>query len=79
MAQLKCICGFMISDSEIPNDIEYRVFSTEDWLENELLIEENEKITPPPIHVWKCPSCKRLHVFNTKENKRIAVYKLEIE
>jgi hypothetical protein len=63
----------------VPNDIELRVYTNQEW--NEIL-EKNDtiegwKFPLPTYEVWKCPKCERLYVFEDGNDKAIKVYNLE--
>lgn len=76
---LLCKCGNDMWNGEIPNDIEYTVFS--DGRMNEIL----EKDTVDTIYlaqmndynVWRCPKCGRLYVFEKSKSEVLRVYKPE--
>lgn len=76
-----CKCGHQLSTSEVPNEVELRVYTDREWVEK---IESQDTVNiweiPFPEHpVWRCPNCERIHVFGTGDNrdKAIRVYVLE--
>lgn len=77
MASILCKCGNRLSNSTVPNDIEYHVYSDREW---DKIIEPDVVETiriPRPVHdVWKCDSCERIYVFNP-QGEVIKVYSLE--
>ena len=76
MARLLCKCGEQLSTSEVPNNIQYHVFSEREWGE---LLEKDSVLTweipAPKNDVWLCPNCQRIYVFNN--NAIIRRYTLE--
>lgn len=76
---LLCKCGIDMWNGEIPNDIEYTVFSDkrmndifeEDTVDTIDLAQMND------YNVWRCPKCGRLYIFRNADNKLLFVYKLE--
>jgi hypothetical protein len=78
MAKFLCKCGHLLSNSEIPNDIQYHVYSDKEWHEK-ILINNNIdvlELPKPAIDVWKCPVCQRLYIFSS-EGSLLKTYKLE--
>ncbi|MDE7193525.1 MAG: hypothetical protein K2O14_06090 [Oscillospiraceae bacterium] len=76
---LLCKCGCDMWNGQIPNDIEYTVFSDRRMCE---ILEENTVDTTDlalknDYNVWLCPKCGRLYVFKESENKVLRVYKPE--
>ena len=81
MAKMECKCGNLLSTTEVPNDIELRVYTDREWVSK---VESKDTINtweiPFPEHaVWRCPCCGRVHVFGTGEtrDKVIRVYSIE--
>lgn len=77
MASFLCKCGNQISNTLVPNEVEYRVYNDFEWdkiLENDVV---NVLDLPEPSKdVWKCPKCERVYIFSqTGEVEK--VYKLE--
>lgn len=64
MAKMICKCGYLLSTTQVPNDIELRVYTDKEWddiLDCETII---PWLLPDPQHdVWMCPECKRVYVF----------------
>ncbi len=79
MARIKCVCGEVMWNGMVPNDIVYNVFSDRRASE----IDESVNFDMLRLwdmrsyEVWKCPSCGRLFVFDPDCSKAIAVYRLE--
>lgn len=68
--RFQCKCGEVLSNSLSPNEVELRVFTDKEWDS----IINNDKIEPteislPKLDVWKCPTCKRIYVFDENELK----------
>ena len=77
MSSILCKCGNRLSTSQVPNEVQYHVYSDLEWVE----IMKSENISPIdlplPMHdVWKCTNCSRLYVFS-KEGKVVSIFKLE--
>lgn len=79
MARLKCKCRNSISNVIIPNEIEYVASTLNDWIENETAYESKEPLIRPKYDVWKCDKCRRLHIFESGKEGRIALYKIDEE
>ena len=68
MARFDCKCGNHLSNSTNP-EIEYRIYSDEEWLK----IVEDESIVEPilipyPKHtLWVCPKCERAYLWDCNE------------
>lgn len=78
MARIQCKCGEVLTNTKVPNDIEWVVYSEAEWEE----IINQEMIDPinmplPKHEVWRCTSCERIYVFRQGENTPIKVYRLE--
>lgn len=79
MSRIKCKCGELLSNSNSP-EIEYKLFNEEEWL---LLLDRSEKepvinIDVDKHSIWKCPTCRRLYIFE-EYNDKPQVYKLEVD
>ena len=78
MSQMICKCGFTMSTTQAPNDIELIVYSDREW---DKICDcdsiEPWKIPLPQYEVWKCPKCQRVYVFEDGSNKPIMQYVLE--
>lgn len=88
--RLTCKCGCILWNGQIPNNIEFTVFSSpricevEDCpppFQNDLLYFTCDLMGRADYEVWRCPACKRLHIFeNGRDPNRVRyVYKLEEE
>mgnify|MGYP003301068368 CR=1 FL=1 len=78
MARVTCTCGEKLSNHEIPNDIQLKVYTDREWE----AIFNCENIQPwmipaPKYDVWRCPMCKKLYVYDNNKEKPIIVYKIE--
>lgn len=79
MARFQCKCGNVLSNSLVPNEMEYHVFSDVEWDRIMAKDQVNTWELPEPRYpVWKCNSCNRFHVFN-KQGERIATYIIEVD
>ena len=77
MASILCKCGNRLSNSSVPNDVEYHIYSDFEW--EEILRKDTWNVPdlPKPKHdAWKCPECKRIYVFSG-DGKVVIVYKVE--
>lgn len=77
MAKMICECGFLLSNSEAPNNIQLRVYTDKEW---DAII-NCEEIKPwmiplPKYDVWRCPYCKRIYVFEDNNDVPIMIYNL---
>lgn len=76
---LLCRCGKDMWNGQIPNDIEFSVYSDKRMCE----ILENDTVDTIDLarmneyNVWRCPECGRLYVFKGSDNKITRVYKPE--
>ncbi|MCI8690081.1 MAG: hypothetical protein HFF87_07185 [Oscillibacter sp.] len=88
--RLTCKCGCILWNGQIPNNIEFTVFSSpricevEDCpppFQNDLLYFTCDLMGRADYEVWRCPACKRLHIFeNGRDPNQVRyVYKLEEE
>lgn len=82
---LLCKCGCDMWNGQIPNDIEYTVYSDRRMCE---ILEEETADTvglalKSDYNVWLCPKCGRLYVFRNESgeagNKVVCVYRSEEE
>jgi hypothetical protein len=77
MAKLLCKCGNTLSDSYVPSEVRYHVYSDEEFhkiLENDVI--ETLSIPEPKYDVWKCPNCQRVYIFS-EGGSVIRTYKIE--
>ena len=78
MARMTCKCGELLSNHEAPNDIELVVYTVKEW---EAICDcdsiEPWMIPSPKYEVWRCPTCKRIYVYERKNNFPIMTYVLE--
>lgn len=78
MAKMECKCGYILSTTRVPNDIELRVYTDREWEEIfDCDIIEPWKIPLPKYDVWKCPNCNRVYVFEEGYGPPIMKYVLE--
>ena len=78
MARMICSCGYLLSTTCVPNDIQLRVFTDGEW--KSILddgIKESWLIPLPTYDVWKCPDCKSVYVFEWGYGKPVMTYRLE--
>ena len=77
MAAFLCKCGNRLSNTLVPNNIVYHVYSDVEWdkiLEKDIL--QTIDIPAPEFDVWKCNSCERVYVFDDA-GKVLIVYIVE--
>ncbi|WP_242939896.1 hypothetical protein [Ruminococcus flavefaciens] len=78
MAKIICKCGFLLSNSEAPNDIQLRVYTDKEWDDIINYEEINPWMIPlPKYDVWRCPKCKRIFVFEDNNDVPIMIYNLD--
>lgn len=78
MAKMNCKCGYILNTTQVPNNIELRVYTDEEWdkiLNCEII--EPWKIPLPKYNVWRCPNCGRVYVFEEGNNIPIMKYILD--
>ncbi len=69
MANLLCPCGAILSNGTIPNPIEHWLLSSDmDPADGEDADGFRERICEVSPNVWRCPTCKRVAVFEPGEN-----------
>ena len=80
MSKMCCQCGESLSNSIVPNDIEWNIYKKKDfehWMGNDYFeyTEEHEDFD----YFWLCPKCKRAYVWLNRNKKyeetRIYEYK----
>lgn len=79
MARIRCRCGEVLNDFQIPSDIIIRAFPDKqfDDLLNYIGRDKPDDWPPEPqIEIWCCPVCGRMHVFKNGSLSPI-VYKIE--
>lgn len=82
---LLCKCGCDMWNGQVPNDIEFTVYSDRrlDKICEKDAVSTIELGLLNDYSVWRCPECKRLYVFKNvggaDGNKVACVYKLEEE
>ena len=78
MAKIRCKCGNILSDVEVPNDIQLGVYTDRQW-ENEINIGmiNSVEIPSPKYDVWRCPMYERIYLFEDGNDKAIKTYVLE--
>lgn len=80
MARITCKCGNVLSNSELPNDVELRVYSDREW--DKIMNVDSIapwKIPLPKNEVWYCNECKRVYVFEDGLDIPKLIYKIEEE
>lgn len=80
MARMTCRCGKLLSNSQVPNDIELVVYTDREWDK----ICDCDSLEPwmiplPKYNIWRCPDCKRIYVYEGSNPKPVMVYRLETE
>ncbi|MCM3748356.1 hypothetical protein M3223_13450 [Paenibacillus pasadenensis] len=61
--KFKCKCGEVLSNTQVPNDIELIVYTDREF-EAVLGVDCIENIPDPKYEVWKCPICERVMIFD---------------
>ena len=81
MARIVCKCGELISNSLMPNDVQYWVYSDKkmDKICKKDKIKVKKLINIEDYEVWLCPKCKRLIVFKNGKAKAKYLYRIEEE
>lgn len=78
MARFQCKCGEFLSTTEVPNDVQLRIYTDREWddiINCEVL--DPVAIPFPKYDVWCCLKCKRIYFFDWEYGNPIKVYKLE--
>lgn len=80
MARIRCRCGAELNNQEVPNEIQLRMYTDNEWDK----IFDCESINPwmiplPQYDVWKCPKCQRLYFYEEGNDNPVKVYCLEDE
>ena len=80
MARMTCRCGKLLSNSQVPNDIELVVYTDREWDK----ICDCDSLEPwmiplPKYNIWRCPDCKRIYAYEGSNPKPVMVYRLETE
>ncbi|WP_138494514.1 hypothetical protein [Paenibacillus pinistramenti] len=78
MARFTCKCGEILSNTLVPNNVQLRVYSDEEW-DN---IIQTESIDPlslpfPKNDIWRCYKCERIYVFDWESGAVIKTYVLD--
>ncbi len=77
MASIMCKCGNRISNSTVPNDIQYYVYSDREWIKIiEMDVVETINLPHPKYDVWKCDNCQRIYIFGDN-GKILKTYSIE--
>jgi len=79
LARLGCKCGYLLSNTSYPNNIQYWVYSDKKMNKicNKNTIKIKKFLGAENYEVWLCPNCKRLIVFKNGKAKAKYIYKLE--
>ena len=77
MSRMTCECGEQLSNHQIPNDVQLRVYTDKEWEK----IFDCDSIHPwmipnPTYDVWRCPACKNVYVFQGDNEVPIMIYRL---
>lgn len=78
MAGVICKCGRVLSTTQVPKDIQLKVYTDWEWdklMDCEMIIPR--KMSLPKYDVWKCPACQRIYVFEDGNSTPIMIYRLE--
>lgn len=79
MASITCKCGNRLSNSLVPNGIQYYVFSDTEWdgiLMNDTV--HTMDIPRPKNDIWMCDNCQRIIIFDDN-GKVVRVYAVEAD
>lgn len=89
MANIRCLCGYVFSDGQLPCPHAYTLISDEnieaviDGLEglvvgnNDIDAQAGFLINSKGVNTYKCPSCSRLLIFDKGLTKQASIYKKE--
>lgn len=80
MAGILCLCGRVLSNSAVPNDVEYLLVS-DHTLDRVCMMTDTMKAIDAIIDespsVWKCPGCGRMAVFDQPDSNVPTWYRKE--
>ncbi|MBS7532026.1 hypothetical protein IC619_016390 [Hazenella sp. IB182353] len=76
----ECVCGELLWNGKIPNDIELHVY-TDKEMDDIISMGQIDTldIPDPKYEVWRCTSCRRIYVFEENGTRIIQRYRLEYE
>lgn len=75
MGKYLCDCGNLLSNTSVPNEVQLRVYTDEEYWRL-MGAESASDLISPSIDVWKCAMCERLFVF--KKGSLYKKYKLDV-
>jgi hypothetical protein len=73
MGRMKCLCGNVMSDSTVPNDVRKWILKEDEWKDFVKRIDEGKTGWNFKLSVWYCHQCKRFYVSNEKTTKVFSV------
>jgi hypothetical protein len=77
MGRMKCVCGNVMSDSTVPNDVRKWMLKDDEWQDFINHINEGKSGWNFKLSVWYCQQCKRSHVSDEKTTKVFSVINTE--
>ncbi|MDR6884015.1 hypothetical protein [Bacillus sp. 3255] len=79
MANFRCSCGKVLSNSVSPNEVQLVIFSDGEWENIQEKVKEGADIFDfePQFDVWRCPFCENIYYFKGKELIKSYVLKKE--
>lgn len=77
--RLGCACGQLLSNGRCPNEIEYDLYTEQEWKHIAALgvVDVAVGIPRPYLSAWLCPDCKRIYIFESGNLRAIRRYTLE--
>lgn len=82
LMHLLCKCGCDMWNGEIPNDIEFWVYSDKTVCGKILETDTIDTVTVSGMYdysAWRCPKCGRVYLFEKSNNEVLRCYKPEDE
>lgn len=76
MPKFKCVCSEVINLSEVPSPHQYLMISDQKYDNFQGLV-DTEVLYREMIITVKCPTCKRLYLYERGFDKPATIYKLE--
>ena len=78
MASFQCKCGYILSNSQAPDDVTIWAYTDREWDEITTDITDIIDLPNPRNSVWRCPNCETIYVFD-EQNKLKKRYILDLE
>ena len=80
MLNIKCKCGENMWSSQMPNELEYWVYSDRqmDLMLQDDTLSSIDMCIMSECKAWKCPKCSRLYILDSKTTDVLGVYKPEL-